>query len=153
MNREQKVKQLIQEIINADEALRTQTDMKKAKITAVQAAGTWTTSGGKQMYQYEYTFDDNVTIQANHLSQDNAYNIGDEVEYTVTREHPEHGKSGKIQKPGSTFGNNAGESAGKQENIARSVALNNAVQIHQGATTDAEQVLTTANTFLAWLQK
>ena len=152
MTHEQKVNQLIQEITIAAAELRKQTHMKKAKITAVQAAGTWTTSAGKQMYQYEYTFDDNVTMQANHISQDNAYSIGDDVEYTVTREN-QHGKSGKIQKPGSTFGNNGGESADKQENIARSVALNNAVQIHQGATTDAEQVLTTANTFLAWLQK
>ena len=68
-----------------------------SKVTAVQGAGTWESKYGL-MYSFEYTFEDGVSLKANHKTEDGAFKIGDEVEYEITKV-TEYGNNGKVSKP------------------------------------------------------
>lgn len=68
------------------------------KVKAVQATGTWDSQHGT-LYKFLYTFEDEVTLTANHKTPEGFFKIGSEVEYEVKNEHPEHGKSGTVKKP------------------------------------------------------
>lgn len=66
--------------------------MQISKVKQIQGAGTW-----KELFKQEVTMEDGTTLTAFSKTQKPPYNIGDEVEYEVTREN-QHGKSGKVKK-------------------------------------------------------
>ena len=68
------------------------------KIKSVQGSGHFDGQYGR-LYKFEYTFEDGVTLVANHKTQDCPYKQGDVVEYTITKEDPKYGKSGKVGIP------------------------------------------------------
>lgn len=76
--------------------------MSKVKEVSPQNVGTWDSPNG-MLYKFKYTFDDGVTITANHKTDAPKFKIGDEVEYEVTKEN-EYGKLGKVSKPNSFKG-------------------------------------------------
>ncbi len=88
--------------------------------------------GKKLLFKFEYTFEDGVTLNASHKTNQAKFNIGDEVEYTVTKDHETYGKSGKVSKPESGNGYSGG---GKRNNddyvkgIEVGHAINNAVNL------------------------
>jgi len=121
--------------------------MAQSKVTQVQGSGTW-----NDLYKFEYTFEDGTVLTAFHKTAEAPFKAGDLAEYEVRKE-TERGKSGKVGKPQQGSYQPRQQDPDKQKNIARSVALNNAVALHAGATTDLEIVLVTANTFEAWLNR
>jgi len=133
------------------EELITQLDivrkMAQSKVTQVQGAGTW-----NDLYKFEYTFEDGTVLTAFHKTEEAPFKAGDLTEYEVRKE-TERGKSGKVGKPQQGSYQPRQQDLDKEKNIARSVALNNAVALHAGATTDIESVLVTANAFEAWLNR
>lgn len=74
-----------------------------AQITAIQGSGDFTNDYG-HFYKFEYTFNDGVTLQANHKTPESPFKVGDEVEYEVKRDDPKFGKSGKVGKPNTHLG-------------------------------------------------
>jgi len=133
------------------EELITQLDivrkMAQSKVTQVQGAGTW-----NDLFKFEYTFEDGTVLTAFHKTEEAPFKAGDLTEYEVRKE-TERGKSGKVGNPQQGNYQPRQQDPDKQKNIARSVALNNAVALHAGATTDIESVLVTANAFEAWLNR
>lgn len=121
--------------------------MAQSKVTQVQGSGTW-----NDLYKFEYTFEDGTVLTAFHKTAEAPFKAGDLAEYEVRKE-TERGKSGKVGKPQQGSYQPRQQDPDKQKNIARSVALNNAVALHAGATTDLELVLVTADTFEAWLNR
>ena len=121
-----------------------------SKITNIQGAGTYDSQYGT-LYKFEYTFEDGTTLVANHKTQNSPFNVGDSAEYEVKGSN-DHGSWGKVGKPDANP-QRGGNDHDRQDAISRSVALNNAVQLHQGDTTEAEVVLATAENFYAWLNK
>ncbi len=74
--------------------------MKKlSKITDVKGNGSWTHDQYGLFYSYEYKFEDETVLVANSKSDTCPFNIGDTVEYEITKDSQEHGKSGKVSKP------------------------------------------------------
>lgn len=121
--------------------------MAQSKVTQVQGAGTW-----NELYKFEYTFEDGTVLTAFHKTAEAPFKAGDLAEYEVRKEN-QYGKTGGVGKPQEGNYQPRQQDPDKQKNIARSVALNNAVALHAGATTDAGVVLETANTFEAWLNR
>lgn len=121
--------------------------MAQSKVTQVQGSGTW-----NDLFKFEYTFEDGTVLTAFHKTAEAPFKAGDLAEYEVRKE-TERGKSGKVGKPQQGSYQPRQQDPDKQKNIARSVALNNAVALHAGATTDARAVLETANTFEEWLNR
>lgn len=72
---------------------------KIAKVTNVQANGTWDSDKHGTFFKFDYEFDDNNGLQAMHKTKEGAFKVGDTVEYEVTKMHPEYGNSGKVTKP------------------------------------------------------
>ena len=121
--------------------------MAQSKVTQVQGSGTW-----NDLYKFEYTFEDGTVLTAFHKTAEAPFKAGDLAEYEVRKE-TERGKSGKVGKRQQGSYQPRQQDPDKQKNISRSVALNNAVALHAGATTDIESVLVTANAFEAWLNR
>ena len=121
--------------------------MAQSKVTQVQGSGTW-----NDLYKFEYTFEDGTVLTAFHKTAEAPFKAGDLAEYEVRKE-TERGKSGKVGKPQQGNYQPRQQDPDKQKNIARSVALNNAVALYAGATTDLELVLVAADTFEAWLNR
>jgi len=121
--------------------------MAQSKVTQVQGSGTW-----NELYKFEYTFEDGTVLTAFHKTAEAPFKAGDLAQYEVRKEN-QYGKSGSVGKPEPWLTQPRKEDSEKQKNIARSVALNNAVALHAGATTDARAVLETANTFEEWLNR
>lgn len=71
---------------------------KVTKVTSVQGNGTWEGQHGV-MYKFDYEFEDGNGLQAMHKTKENAFKVGDTVEYEVTRINNEYGSSGKVYKP------------------------------------------------------
>ena len=88
--------------------------MKTSKIKNIQGAGDFDTHHGK-LYSFEYELEDGTILKANHKKTPSPFNIGDEVEYEVTREHPEYGKSGKVRKPNNDFTDNPVHAKARRE--------------------------------------
>jgi hypothetical protein len=79
--------------------------MKTTKVKTVQGAGNFEskygaeqTDGKKLLFTYDYEFEDGTFLQANHKSVPAPFKVGDEVEYEVTRESEQYGKSGKVSR-------------------------------------------------------
>lgn len=121
--------------------------MAQSKVTQVQGSGTW-----NDLYKFEYTFEDGTVLTAFHKTAEAPFKAGDLAEYEIRKEN-QYGKTGGVGKPQEGNYQPRREDSDKQKNIARSVALNNAVALHAGATTDARAILETANTFEEWLNR
>lgn len=124
--------------------------MAISKVKNVQGNGDWESQYGK-MYSFEYEFEDGVTLKANHKSPDGAFKIGDEVEYTVTKEN-EYGKLGKVSKPqegGYSSGGNSygGRSADRQTHIIRQTCIKAACELYSNTNTDASKCIAAAKMF------
>ena len=74
--------------------------MKTAKVVArtEKNVGIWTPEGKSPLYKFKYTFDDGVEVTAQHQSDSPKFNIGDEVEYKITKEN-QYGKLASVSKP------------------------------------------------------
>ena len=131
--------------------------MPESKITNIQGAGDWVSSHGEQMFKFEYTFEDGTVLMANHKSNPSPFSVGQVALYELRNEY-KGVKNGSVKKPdqgGVPFTPRTQAKAGdpsRQQSIERQCALKAAVQLHQGASTDIDEVLTTATAFYAWLQ-
>ena len=67
--------------------------MAQSKVTQVQGAGTW-----KDLYKFEYTFEDGTVLTAFHKNEESRFKAGDLINYEVRKE-TEHGKTGKVFQP------------------------------------------------------
>jgi len=79
--------------------------MKTTKVKTVQGSGSFEskygaeqTDGKKLLFTYDYEFEDGTFLQANHKSVPAPFKAGDAVEYEVTRESEQYGKSGKVSR-------------------------------------------------------
>lgn len=95
----------------------------KGVVKLVERKGKqWTSKQGKDMFPFEYTFEDRVVLKANHTTEKSPFNIGDEVEYEIKKSSEEYGNEGRVLKPGgSDFkpGGNRGNSwYGSEKHLA-----------------------------------
>ena len=74
--------------------------MKTAKVVArtEKNVGVLTPEGKSPLYKFKYTFDDGVEVTAQHQSDSPKFNIGDEVEYKITKEN-QYCKLASVSKP------------------------------------------------------
>lgn len=73
--------------------------MKTSKVKSVQQDGTWNSKHDNAlMYKHEYEFEDGTKLEASHKTQ-KPFAEGVEVEYEITRESDQYGKSGTVKKP------------------------------------------------------
>lgn len=104
--------------------------MKKAKITHIQGNGTW-----NDLFKFEVTMDNNDTGTVFSKSQTPPFAVGDEKSYEITPSGRGH-KIKWVQEqrtftPTSTGGNYSNNnSQGKDESIARAVALKASVDMN-----------------------
>lgn len=73
----------------------------RSKVKSVQGSGSWEFNGSL-MYKFEYQMEDGTILVANHKTQQCPFNVGDEVEYEITKEN-QYGKQGKVGKPQEAF--------------------------------------------------
>ena len=85
--------------------------MPQGTITHMQADGDWTSSSGKQFFQFEITLDGNVSGQVNAISSEPWFDIGMMVEYEVAGQSPRGDTKLKIRKLGSDYASNPPEKA------------------------------------------
>lgn len=78
--------------------------MAQGTITHMQANGDWTSSSGKQFFQFEITIDGNVTGQVNAISAEPWFDLGMIVEWENAGQSPRGDVKLKIRKVGSDFG-------------------------------------------------
>ncbi len=78
--------------------------MAISKIKSIQGSGTFDFNGST-LFKNEVELEDGTVGQVNTQTADK-WKIGDEVEYTVTRDDPKYGKTLKFSKPnsGGSFG-------------------------------------------------
>ena len=67
------------------------------KVKSVHGNGTYDSKHGL-LYKFEYTFDDGVSLVANHKSQVCPFKIGDTVEYNINGTNT-YGSWGNVGKP------------------------------------------------------
>lgn len=72
--------------------------MAQSTVTAVTGNGTFDSNYGT-LYKFDYEFADGTILTANHKTKDGAFKVGELLEYEITKEHPQYGKSGKVGKP------------------------------------------------------
>ncbi len=132
--------------------------MKKiSKVQNVQGSGTWESQYGL-MYSFDYVMEDGTAFKANHKT-DKHFNVGDEVEYEITKEN-EYGKMGKIGKPNPNQpGGNQGRSyqGKKPSTTTASFALAYAkdyagFHIAKGIDYSPDAIIQTATIFNNWLK-
>lgn len=127
-----------------------------SKVKNVQGAGTWDSQYGT-LYSFDYEFEDGTVLRANHKTE-NHFNVGDEVEYKITKEN-EFGKSGKVskpqqQKPAGYKGGYNGGGKGSQASFALAYAKDWAgFYISKGVDKTPSDVLEAAEVFNKWLQE
>ena len=119
--------------------------MAISKVKNVQGAGDWDSQYGK-MYSFEYEMEDGVIFKANHKSPDGAFKIGDEAEYTITKEN-EYGKLGKVSKPQEIGNSYGGRSADTQTHIIRQTCIKAACELYSNTNTDASKCIAAAKMF------
>ena len=119
--------------------------MAISKVKNVQGNGDWESQYGK-MYSFEYEFEDGVTLKANHKSPDGAFKVGDEVEYTVTKEN-EYGKLGKVSKPQESTYNGQKRSSETNTQIIRQTCIKAACELYSNTNTDASKCIAAAMMF------
>ena len=127
--------------------------MAISKVKNVQGNGDWESKYGK-MYSFEYEFEDGTVLKANHKTSDGAFSIGEEVEYTVTKEN-EYGKMGKVSKPqeGGYQNNGGGSRTGDtQDQIMRQTCLKAASEFYAQSNTSENDVVMTAARWFEWVK-
>jgi hypothetical protein len=130
----------------------------KSKITNITGNGTFDSKHGL-LYKFEYTFEDGVTIAANHKTNASPFTIGQEIEYEVKGTN-DYGAWGSVKKPDENFNNAASASANqnsqtsnddRQKLIVAQSSLKAAVEFHNSTPADEAQVIATADTFFNWV--
>ena len=134
--------------------------MKKiSKVVRVTGNGSWESKYGT-MYSFEYEMEDGTILKANHKTEDGWLPVGTEVEYEVTKDDPQYGKSGKVGKPqeqgsggsgGSKF--NGGSNDKVQTYIIRQSSLKAAIDLCSDETQipSREEVTELAGYFENWV--
>lgn len=102
-----------------------------SKVKRVQGNGDWDSKYGK-MYKFEYEFEDGTILVANHKEPNGNFQVGDEVEYEVTREN-EYGKQGKVSKPEQQSGKKSDPETNKR--IHLQVCMKIGAEVLQGQIT------------------
>jgi len=87
--------------------------MPIVKILAIETGGTWVQKKykpeGETMYEFIYRFPGppgaaDIKVKANHKKERGYFQVGDEVEYKITRQNgPEHPHDGTVGKPQGDF--------------------------------------------------
>lgn len=73
--------------------------MELTKIQSIQGNGTWQNGHNETMYSWALELADGTIGKANTKTPQPWYEVGTEVAYQVKHEHPQHGKSLKIERP------------------------------------------------------
>lgn len=135
--------------------------MSLSKVKSIQSNGSFDGQYG-MMYKFEYQFEDGTILTANHKTDKSPFKEGDEVDYNVTKTHPEYGKSGTVKKPesaqysgSSALKGGVGEDL-RQLMIVRQSSLNRAVEIlihnaNQSAPVDEIEAIELAERFTKWV--
>lgn len=90
--------------------------------------GTPNAEGKKLMYKFEYTMEDGVTLTANHKTQTGNFKEGEPVEYEITKESEQYGKSGKVSKPDSgNYQSNASSASKSDPKVQGMIVKQNAL--------------------------
>ena len=95
-------------------------DLTQVKtISAIQGAGTYESPHGL-LYSFDYEFDDNTSIRANHKTQQSPFNVGDEVNVTV-KGTKEDFSWGQVQRKmdGFEFGDRSRTSTSTSNSVTR----------------------------------
>jgi len=133
-------------------------NMKTAKITACTFIREWTGATGT-IYYHDITLDNGDSGSVGTKEKNSAkIAVGEVVTYNIEEKEFNGRKSYniKLTAPAPSFNKGGGSSysnPANQQEIRKSVALNNAVQFKKdvkGAT--AQEVLATADVFLKWLE-
>lgn len=132
-------------------------NMKTAKITACTFVREWTSANGT-IYYHDITLDNGDSGSVGTKEKNSAkIAVGETVTYNIEEKEFNGRKSYniKLTAPAPTFSKGGGgySNPGNQQEIRKSVALNNAVQFlkdQKGA--KAQDVLVTAEVFLKWLE-
>ena len=111
--------------------------MKKlSKVKNVQSNGSFENQygaeqpdGKKLLFKFEYEFEDGVVLTANHQTTVSPFPIGSDVEYEITRESEQYGKSGKVSKPEETSFSGGKSKDAYIKGIEVGHAVNNAVNM------------------------
>ena len=88
--------------------------MSLSKVKSVQNTGSFENEYGAEqtnpdlpnhgknlLHKFEYEMECGTVLTANHKTTTSPFPAGSDVDYEVTKTHPEHGKSGKVKKPDS----------------------------------------------------
>jgi hypothetical protein len=97
-------------------------------IDSIQGAGTYESQHGT-LYSFEYVFEDDSTIKANHKTLTSPFKSGDEVE-VIVKGSRDNFSWGQVKKPESANFNSSNNTTGKDETVKRiesSWAINTAV--------------------------
>lgn len=70
--------------------------MTEATITQVTGAGTWDSPNGI-LYKFAYSFDDGITLTAQHKTEKPRFKVGEKVGYEITKTN-QYGSLGKVHK-------------------------------------------------------
>lgn len=132
-------------------------NMKTAKITACTFVREWTSANGT-IYYHDITLDNGDSGSVGTKEKNSSkIAVGETVTYNIEEKEFNGRKSYniKLTAPAPTFSKGGGgySNPGNQQEIRKSVALNNAVQFlkdQKGA--KAQDVLVTAEVFLKWLE-
>jgi len=111
--------------------------MITSKVKSVQGSGSFESQfgaeqpdGKKLLFSYEYQFEDGIVLSANHKTVPAPFKKGDTVEYEVTRESEQYGKSGKVSKPqDQSFQKGSEPSGDNLKGVKIGHAITNAVHI------------------------
>tara|TARA_R100001530_G_scaffold4135_2_gene5750 strand:- start:26 stop:538 length:513 start_codon:yes stop_codon:yes gene_type:complete len=102
--------------------------MQNKTVASIQGAGTYESPHGL-LYKFDYTFEDETTISANHKTQAPPFKVGDEVE-VVVRGSKDNFTWGQVRRPENKSYNTPTKPYGKDETTKRieaSWAVNTAV--------------------------
>lgn len=148
--------------------------MSLSKVKSVQPNGSFLNDFGtvqdnpdlphhkqKLLYKFEYELEDGTILTANHKTDTSPFPAGTEVEYEVTKTHPEYGKSGKVTKPdsGNYKGSNASKGgSGSNRSFALSYAKDVLVASYMTPKTDVislgtDQMFALAEKMNTWLNE
>jgi hypothetical protein len=127
--------------------------MTEATITQVTGAGTWDSPNGI-LYKFAYSFDDGITITAQHKTETPRFKEGEKVGYEITKTN-QYGSLGKVHKLEAVSTQINGSSSFKEKNA--SFALSYAKDVYiglYGAKEPAEvaqDITDLADIFKTWL--
>jgi len=149
--------------------------MTLSKIQSVQPTGSFENKFGALqnnpelpnhgkllLYKFEYAFEDGTVMMANHKTITPPFSPGTEVEYEVTKDDAQYGKSGKVKKPEQaqySAPRGGGNDDARQLMIVRQSSLHRATELlcHNSAIgakpnqVDPIDVVELANRYAKWV--